>query len=335
VRRHRCAVEHPEGPLNVLITGGAGYIGRFCIRELAAAGHNVVVLDARPLADSATAAVASITGEVGDAELVDGALRDHRVDAVLHLAAEKSVEGSMAAPGPHLIRNVGGSLALLEAMRARGVGRIVFSSSAAVYGTPQRVPVDERAALAPDNPYGAGKVMVEQALHWYARCHGFATVSLRYFNAAGAATDGSLGEGGPEATNLVPRVMRALAGIAEPVSIYGTDYPTPDGTAVRDYVHVEDLARAHVRAVELSGDAAGAHVYNLGTGEGVSVRQVLAAAERASGKPVPYVEAGRRPGDPPAVWADAGAAARDLRWHAERNLDDIVRSAWLWQQRNG
>ena len=325
----------PEGALNVLITGGAGYVGRFCIRELVAAGHDVVVLDARPLADRATAAVASITGEIGDAELVDGVLRDHRVDVVLHLAAEKSVEASMAAPGPHLLRNVGGSLVLLEAMRARGVRRIVFSSSAAVYGTPRRVPVDEGAALVPDNPYGAGKVMVEQALQWYARCHGFGTISLRYFNAAGASVDGSLGEGGPEATNLIPRVMRALAGSAEPVSIYGTDYPTPDGTAVRDYVHVEDLARAHVRAVERVGEASMAHVYNLGTGHGVSVRQVLEAAERASGKTVPHVEAARRPGDPPAVWADASAAARDLGWRAERNLDDIVRSAWLWQQRHG
>jgi UDP-glucose-4-epimerase GalE len=241
----------------------------------------------------------------------------------------------MAAPGPHLLRNVGGSLVLLEAMRARGVHRMVFSSSAAVYGTPRRVPVDERAALTPDNPYGAGKVMVEQALHWYATCHGFATVSLRYFNAAGAAADGSLGEGGPEATNLIPRVMRALAGVAEPVSIYGTDYPTPDGTAVRDYVHVEDLARAHVRAVERVREVSGEHVYNLGTGQGVSVRQVLEAAHRASGRPVPHVDAERRPGDPPAVWADASAAARDLRWRSEQDIDDIVRSAWRWQQRHG
>jgi len=296
----------------------------------------VVVLDARPLPENSTSpAVASITGEVGDAALVEGALVDHQIDVVLHLAAEKSVEDSMAAPGPHLLRNVGGSLALLEAMRARRVRRIVFSSSAAVYGTPQRVPVDEGATLAPDNPYGAGKVMVEEALHWYARCHGFATVSLRYFNAAGAAADGSLGEGGPDATNLIPRVMRALAGVSEPVSIYGTDYPTPDGTAVRDYVHVEDLARAHVRAVEQVHGASGEHVYNLGTGQGVSVRQVLDAAQRASGKPVPHVEAARRPGDPPAVWADPSAAARDLGWRAQRDLKDIVRTAWLWQLRNG
>jgi UDP-glucose 4-epimerase len=177
--------------------------------------------------------------------------------------------------------------------------------------------------------------MVEQALHWYALCHGFDTVSLRYFNAAGAAEDGSLGEDGHEVTNLIPRVMRALAGVGDAVPIYGTDYSTPDGTAVRDYVHVEDLARAHVRAVERIGEASGERVYNLGTGLGVSVRQVLDAAERVSGRPVPHVEAARRPGDPPAVWADASAAARDLGWRAQRSLDDIVRSAWLWQQRMG
>jgi UDP-glucose-4-epimerase GalE len=324
------------GILNVLITGGAGYIGRFCIRELLGAGHHVVVLDQRPMSTIAGAgAVTSITGEIGDAALVEGVLGDHDVDVVLHLAAEKSVEDSMMAPGRHLLRNVTGSLVLFEAMLARGPRRIVFSSSAAVYGTPRRVPVDERAALAPDNPYGAGKVMVEQALHWYALCHGFDTVSLRYFNAAGAAEDGSLGEDGREATNLIPRVMRALAGIGNAVPIYGTDYSTPDGTAVRDYVHVEDLARAHVRAVEQVGEAAGERVYNLGTGLGVSVRQVLDAAERASGRPVPHIDSPRRPGDPPAVWADASAAARHLGWRAQRSLDDIVRSAWLWQQRMG
>jgi UDP-glucose-4-epimerase GalE len=299
-----------------------------------AAGHDVVVLDQRPLAGNrATPGVPSIIGEIGDAALAQRILRDRDVDVVLHLAAAKSVAESMAAPGPHLLRNVGGSLVLLEAMLARGVRRIVFSSSAAVYGTPRRVPVDEQAVLAPDNPYGAGKVMVEQALHWYAECHGFDTVSLRYFNAAGAATDGTLGEDGPEPTNLIPRVMRALAGAGESVPVFGTDYPTSDGTAVRDYVHVEDLARAHVRAVEHVGTTPGEHVYNLGTGRGVSVREVLDAAERVSGRQVPHVLVARRPGDPSAVWADASSASRDLGWRTEHDLDSIVRSAWQWEQR--
>jgi UDP-glucose 4-epimerase len=177
--------------------------------------------------------------------------------------------------------------------------------------------------------------MVEQALHWYGLCHGFDSISLRYFNAAGAAADGSLGERGEHATNLIPRVMRTLAGLDGPVPIYGTDYDTPDGTPVRDYVHVEDLARAHVRAVDLVAASRGARAYNLGTGRGYSVREVLAAAERASGKAVPHEISARRPGDPAAVWADAGAAERDLGWRAELGLDDIVRTAWLWQQRHG
>lgn len=318
--------------VNVLITGGSGYIGRFCARELVAAGGRVVALDRRPappLGDAS--ATVSLTGDVADRPLVERLLRDHDIDVVLHLAAEKSVADSMTAPGPHLLANVAGSLHLLEGMRAQGVRRLVFSSSAAVYGSPRRVPVDERAAIAPDNPYGAGKAMVEQALHWYAVAHGFDVVSLRYFNAAGAAADGSLGEDASAATNLVPRVMQALAGLDGPVPIYGTDYPTPDGTAIRDYVHVEDLARAHRAAVELVARERGERVFNLGTGRGHSVRQVLAAAGRAAGRAVPCVEAPRRPGDPAAVWADASSAERELGWRAERDLDDIVRTAWRWQ----
>jgi UDP-glucose-4-epimerase GalE len=297
-----------------------------------AAGHSVVVLDRRPNAVAPVSGVFSELGDIADRALVERLLENHDIDAVLHLAAEKSVAESMTAPGPHLRRNVGGSISLLEAMVRRGVRRMVFSSSAAVYGTPERVPVPETARLVPDNPYGAGKVMVEQALHWHVRCHGFDAVSLRYFNAAGAADDGSLGDVAEEPTNLIPRVMRALAG-EEPVPIYGTDYPTPDGTAVRDYVHVEDLARAHVAALELLSTEPGEWVVNLGTGRGWSVRQVLDAAERASGRPVPHVTAARRAGDPAAVWADAERAERVLGWRAERDLDDIVRTAWAWQQR--
>ena len=295
-------------------------------------GHRVVTLDRRS-DDAATAGATSITGDIADGPLVDRVLRDHEIEVVLHLAAEKSVEASMAAPGRHLLHNVAGSLTLLEAMLARGVRRMVFSSSAAVYGTPRSVPVDEQAQIVPDNPYGAGKAMVEAALHWYAVCHGFETVSLRYFNAAGAAADGSIGDEAREPTNLLPRVMRAIAGIDAAVSIYGTDYPTPDGTAIRDYVHVEDLARAHAQAVTLVCESPGERVYNLGTGEGVSVAQLLDTAERVIGLPVPRITAPRRPGDPAAVWADPRAAARDLGWRAERSLEDIISSAWEWQQR--
>lgn len=317
----------------VLITGGAGYVGRFCLRHLLAAGYGVVTLDRQAAAPYP--GVHSAVGDIADGPLVERLLEEHAVEVVLHLAAEKSVAESMAAPGPHLRNNVCGSLALLQAMLARGVKKIVFSSSAAVYGTPERLPVHEQARLAPDNPYGASKVMVEQALHWYHVSHGFDAVSLRYFNAAGAADDGSLGEDGAEASNLVPRVMQALAGLSELLSVYGTDFDTADGTAVRDYIHVEDLAAAHVRALELVTAARGEWVFNLGTGRGHSVREVLLAAERASGRPVPHRDAARRSGDPAQVWADASAAERVLGWRAERDLDDIVGSAWLWQAGQG
>jgi UDP-glucose 4-epimerase len=206
-------------------------------------------------------------------------------------------------------------------MRAAGVGKIVFSSSAAVYGTPDRLPVEEDASLRPENPYGSGNQMVEQILHWYHVSHGFDAVSLRYVDAAGASDDGQMGEDWTGAHNLVPRVMQALCGVSGPSPVFGTDFPTPDGTAVRDYVH----------AVERGGES----VFNLGTGRGYSVRQVLAAAERASGRPVPHEDAPRRAGDPAAVWADVRAAAEVLDWRAERDLDDIMGTAWRWHSREG
>ena len=318
----------------MLATGGAGYIGRFCVRELLAAGHEVVILDRRRFeANGGESPRAAIEGDIADRALVERVIAEHDVDVVLHLAAEKSVAEAMAEPGRHLLANVGGTLALLEAMRARGVHRMVFSSSAAVYGTPSRLPVDERGALAPENAYGTGKAMVEQALHWYHVVHGFSVASLRYFNAAGASADGSLGEDSNHVTNLVPRVMRALAGLDEAVPVYGADYATRDGTAVRDYIHVEDLAAAHVRALELVSERNGEWAFNLGTGRGTSVREVLQAAERAAGRPVPVRAAPRRAGDPAEVYADAAAAERELGWRALRSLDEIVLSAWLWQQR--
>lgn len=340
--RHHCPVASDRNRLSVLVTGGAGYIGRFCVRRLLEAGHDVVVLDRRALVapdggwPAEKGSLVAVEGDIADAPLVRSLLQRHRAGVVLHLAAAKSVAESMAEPGPHLLNNVSGSLVLLEAMRAAGVSRMVFSSSAAVYGTPDALPVPEDAPLRPENPYGAGKVMVEQALHWYTECHGFDSVSLRYFNAAGGALDGSMGEDSREAHNLVPRVMRALSvasGADGALEIYGTDFPTPDGTAVRDYVHVEDLAAAHVLAVGHVLERGGESVFNLGTGRGNSVREVIAAAERASGRPVPHTEAPRRPGDPAAVWADVRAAAEVLGWRAELDLDDIMASAWLWHSR--
>jgi UDP-glucose 4-epimerase len=319
----------------VMITGGAGYVGSFCVRLMLKIGHEVVVLDRQPMPAWGRGDVVEAVGDITDASFVRRVLADQPVDAVLHLAAEKSVEESVARPGPHLRNNLLGSITLLEEMRAAGVGKIVFSSSAAVYGTPDTLPVGEDAPLRPENPYGSGKAMVEQILHWYHVSHGFDAVSLRYFNAAGASDDGRMGEDWTHAHNLVPRVMKALCGVSGPLPVFGTDFPTPDGTAVRDYVHVEDLAAAHVRALGHVIERGGESVFNLGTGRGYSVRQVLAAAERTSGWPVPHEDAPRRAGDPAAVWADVRAAERVLDWRAERDLDDIMGTAWRWHSREG
>jgi UDP-glucose 4-epimerase len=316
--------------MNVLVTGGAGYIGRFCVRRLIDAGHAVVSFDRQRHPPGFPRDALTVQGDLSDQDLLERILREQAIDAVVHLAAEKSVSDAMAAPGPHLQNNVGGSLSLLEAMRRANVRRMVFSSSAAVYGTPGQLPVNEAAALRPDNPYGAGKAMVEDILRWYHACHGFESIALRYFNAAGAAEDGSIGEDWTDAQNLVPVVMKALLGASGPLHVFGTDFPTPDGTAIRDYVHVEDVAEVHVRALDYLTTHPGTAVMNVGTGRGASVRQVLESAERVSGRHVPFVDAPRRAGDPAAIWADTTRAADVLGWRSSHSLDDIVRSAWIW-----
>lgn len=315
------------------MTGGLGYIGRFCVRSLRDAGWDVVAVDRRPPEAGPALETPTITADVADSDRIEAVLRAHHVDVVLHLAGDKSVAESMTRPGPLLRNNVGGALGLLEAMVAAGVKRLVFSSSAAVYGTPERLPIDEAAPLRPENPYGASKAMIEDTLRWYAACHQVDSLSLRYFNAAGAATDGSLGEDPGRAVNLVPRVMDALAGRSGPLQVFGTDFPTPDGTAIRDYVHVEDIAAGHLRAIEHVLRTRGADAINIGTGRGWSVREVLAAAGAATGRPVPFEEAPRRRGDPAAVWADTAKAVQVLGWSAARSLDDIMRTAWEWEMR--
>lgn len=316
--------------MRVLVTGGAGYIGSFCIRALLASGYSVVSIDRRAQPTAARFGIEAIRGDIADQSLVETVLRTNRVDAVVHLAAEKSVGDAMVSPGPHLANNVGGSIALLEAMQRAGVRRIVFSSSAAVYGSPAVLPVNEDAPLQPENPYGAGKVMVEETLRWFGAAHGLDGVVLRYFNAAGAARDGSLGEEIRGARNLVPRVMDAILGSGAPVDVFGADYPTADGTAERDYVHVEDVAAAHLRALEWSAAHPGIHVFNIGTGRRASVLEVLHVAERASGRPAPRTIVARRPGDPASIWADTERAAAVLGWRAAYTLDDILETAWTW-----
>jgi UDP-glucose 4-epimerase len=319
--------------MRVLVTGGAGYIGSHTVAALRLAGVEPIVLDTLEHGHpSAIPGATLIVGDAGDRSLVRDLLSTHRIEAVIHFAARKSVAESVADPGAYFSANVGGSLALLRAMVDVGVRRLVLSSTCAVYGTPDVVPVVESSDLRPENPYGESKLIVEQMAGWFERAHGLRTVVLRYFNAAGAALDGSNGEDWRDAENLVPVVLSVAARKRDAVEIYGTDYATPDGTAIRDYVHVEDLADAHVRAVEYLGRGASGVTLNLGTGHGASVREVVAAARSATGQPIETRLAPRRPGDPAAIWADARLAGELLEWAPRYDLDAIVSSAWTWHQ---
>ena len=318
--------------MRVLVTGGAGYIGSQTVRLLLREGHAPVVLDTLEHGHrEAVGPAPLVIGSMADRPLVRALLEEHAIEAVVHFAALKAAGESMVEPARYFDRNVGDTLALLAEVDRAGVRSFVYSSSAAVYGEPDRSPVAEDAATRPANPYGETKLLVERALPWY-EAGGLRHVSLRYFNAAGAEPDGSHGEDAMGATNLVPLVVRAVVSGGPPLTIFGTDYPTADGTAIRDYVHVSDLAVAHVRALEHLASGGRSLTLNLGTGRGSSVREVIAAVERTAGKPVPVVEAGRRPGDPAAIWADARRAAELLGWEARADLDDIARSAVRWQE---
>ena len=316
--------------MRVLVTGGAGYIGSETVRRLTARGHQPVVLDTLEHGHRASLDGAPlVVGSIADRDLVEATLREQGIEAVIHFAALKSVEDSLSDPAAYFTTNVGGSFVLLQAMARSGVKRLVYSSSCAVYGTPSSLPVRETSELHPENPYGETKLLVERALAWFAGV-GFSAMSLRYFNAAGAAFDGRHGEDWTAAPNLVPVVIKAALGLGPPVRILGTDYPTPDGTAIRDYVHVSDLADAHLVAVEALADGQNGATLNLGTGVGSSVRAVVDAVERAADRAVPTIEAPRRAGDPAAIWADASRAEAVLGWRASHGLEEIVETAWRW-----
>jgi UDP-glucose 4-epimerase len=317
--------------MTVLVTGGAGYIGSHTVKLLRARGRDVVVLDDLSTGHASLVVDAPlVVGRVQDGELVARVVAAHGVEACIHFAASKAAGESVSVPTEYFANNTCGTLSLLDALQAGGVTRFVFSSTAAVYGTPGELPVPEDHELHPESPYGESKLLVERMLPWVEAAHGLRWVTLRYFNAAGAAADGSVGEDFSVTTNLVPLVMKAALGRREPLQVFGTDYPTPDGTCVRDYVHVDDLAEAHLAALEHLERGGESTAVNLGTGTGSSVLEVLAAAERAIGRPVPYVLAGRRAGDPSAVYADNARARTLLGWAPTRSLDEIVASAWAW-----
>jgi len=316
--------------VNVLVTGGAGYIGSHTVRRLVERGDRVVVLDTLERGHrSAVGDARIVIGDVGDEAIVEPALEAHEIDAIIHFAAYKSVEESLAQPGLYFRNNVGATLSLLEAAHRAGVGRIIYSSSCAVYGTPDQLPVSEDAPLRPENPYGESKLLSERLLPWYA-AQGIRHVALRYFNAAGAWPDGSIGEDPSAALNLIPIILGVALGRRPSVRIFGTDYPTPDGTAIRDYVHVLDLADAHLAALDHLAGGGPSLTLNVGTGRGASVREVLETARRITGAPILSEASPRRAGDPAAIWADPRRAADAIGWRARFGLDEIIETAWRW-----
>jgi len=311
----------------VLVTGGAGYIGSHTVRTLRERGRDVVVLDSLEHGhEAAVLGVPLVVGDIGDRELLARVMADYRVDAVVHFAAYKAAGESVTQPGRYFVNNVGKTAVLLEALQSSGIGHIVFSSSCAVYGTPTVLPVDEDHPLNPESPYGESKMLVERMLAWL----DLRSASLRYFNAAGASFDAAIGEDSVLSLNLIPRAMKAALGQIEELTVFGTDYPTPDGTAIRDYVHVVDLADAHVRALEALESGVASFTVNLGTGVGSSVQEIVDTTRAVSGVDLPVRLSDRRAGDPVAVYADNRRAAAVLGWKPQYGLDDIVATAWRW-----
>lgn len=314
--------------MKYLVVGGAGYIGSHMVRHLTEAGHQVVVVDtARP-----RPGIAWVAMDIVDGPALDRLFGEHRFDAVFHFASFIQVGESVADPGKYYQNNVAATLSLLQAMRRAQVNHLVFSSSAAVYGDPLSVPIDEAHPKAPINPYGRSKWIVEQMLGEFDQAYGLKSVSLRYFNAAGADPGGQLGECHEPETHLIPLILQAAAGRREAITVYGRDYDTPDGTCIRDYVHVSDLASAHAQAVDYLRAGGTSTAFNLGNGQGFSVQQVIDAARTVTGRTIATLDAPRRAGDPPRLVADAGKARSVLGWQpAFSSLEQIVAHAWNWE----
>jgi UDP-glucose 4-epimerase len=316
--------------MKILVVGGAGYIGSVCTELLLDEGHAVAVFD--NLSEGHRAAIDRraefIEGDLLRFDQIEPALANFRPDAVMHFAASALVGESMQNPSKYFRNNVANGLNLLDAMIATGVNRLVFSSTCAIFGPPERLPIDETLPKHPINPYGESKLAFEQVLRWYGEIHGLRFVSLRYFNAAGASKN--FGEEHRIETHLIPNVLKVALGQKSHVEIYGTDYDTPDGTCIRDYIHILDLSQAHILAL----GATKSDFYNLGTGGGSSVREVIEACRKVTGRDIPVVEKPRRPGDPPRLIAGSDKVQRELGWRPRfQNLEAIIESAWRWHQK--
>ena len=310
--------------MKILVSGGAGYVGSHCVRRLVAAGHEVTVFD--------SLAVAGDQGDLADAQKLKAVLQGGGFGAAMHFAAYLNVGESVQQPLKYYRNNVANTINLLDALSAASVKRMVFSSSCAVYGVPEELPITEDLPKNPINPYGATKLTMEWLLRDSATAWGLGSVALRYFNAAGASTDGTIGEDHKPEIHLIPLVLQVALGQREAINVFGTDYPTPDGTCIRDYIHVEDLAEAHLLAIEglTEGEA---EAFNVGTGQGQSVLELIAAARRVTGHPIPAKPIERRPGDPPALYASSDKLRQRYGWKPRyTEIEETVATAWRWHQ---
>lgn len=319
--------------MNVLVVGGAGYIGSHAVRHLIDAGHTVTVYDNLSRGHAASVPDGMLVqGDLLDRDRLRSTLRDKKIDAVMHFAAFALVNESVNDPALYYRNNVIAALELLDAMRDCDVKKIVFSSTTATYGEPDKIPISEDTVQSPINPYGFTKLVIEEALKDYASAYGFGYAALRYFNAAGARPDGSIGEDHEPESHLIPIVLQVALGQRDAITVFGDDYPTPDGSCVRDYIHVEDLSTAHLAALDRLEPGQGICV-NLGTGRGTSVREVIDACRRVTGHEIPEKMGQRREGDPPELVADARLAKSVLGWEAKyMDIEDTIRTAWAWHQ---